>query len=217
MFDTLLESRPSSLGLPRWGIAVAIGVHAAAIAAALRPAAPPAADPPIRWIEYVERPTDPSPTGRTGGDGALVVPRTPTVVFTVPPLEPVPGVPTITVTLPGGAAPSDSLPGRVSGFPGDPLPVSLVQEPPELLAAPLPAYPSLLREARVEGLVVVQVVVDTLGQVEPGSARIVQHAAPGFEAPAVAAILAARFRPARVWGRAVRVLVRIPVAFRLGP
>jgi TonB family protein len=93
--------------------------------------------------------------------------------------------------------------------------VTLVQEPPVLLAAPPPAYPPLLRAAGVQGRVEVQLVVDTLGCAEGGSFRIVHSDNPGFEAPAIESLRGALFRPARVFGRAVRVLVQVPVVFVL--
>lgn len=103
------------------------------------------------------------------------------------------------------------------GAGGDTVPAALVQDLPELLTAPVPPYPALLREAGVAGLVVVQVVIDTTGRPEPASLRVVQSSNAGFDAAALATIRAALFRPGRVWGRAVRVLVRVPVEFRLRP
>jgi hypothetical protein len=38
---------------------------------------------------------------------------------------------------------------------------------------------------------------------------------PAFEAPAIESLRGALFRPARVFGRAVRVLVQVPVVFVL--
>ena len=97
----------------------------------------------------------------------------------------------------------------------DVYPAALVQDAPELLAAPAPEYPSLLRSAGVQGQVIVAAVVDTLGRAESGSVRIVLSDNRGFDRPALATVQAARFRPARMYGRAVRVLVQIPVVFRL--
>lgn len=215
MFDTLLESRPhTALGLSRWGLAVAITVHGAAIAALLRPPAP-SPEAPI-WIDpripFPEDPADP------GEDRPPAPPVPGPISVDVPPLPlpVVPGVPAVPLTIPAGAAPATVVVSDPWGTgAGEPLPVWLVQEPPVLLSAPSPVYPSRLRAAGVEGLVVVQLVVDTLGRAEPGTVQVVQHAEVGFEAAAVAMVRAARFRPARVWGRGVRVLVRVPVAFRV--
>jgi protein TonB len=218
MFDMLLESRPNPLGLPRWGVVGAIGLHVAAIGALLRAPGPPPVVPPIMIIDGF--PTAPPSTApvRTGGSEGPAPFR---VVVDVP-LPPLP----VIEPIPGGTenpAPAPIGPGNPVGVPldpwglgnGAPLPDSLAQERPELLAAPQPVYPAPLREAGVEGVVVVQVVVDTLGRAEPESVRVLQHSEVGFDASAVAAIRLARFRPARVWGRPVRVLVQIPIAFKI--
>lgn len=82
-----------------------------------------------------------------------------------------------------------------------------------LLLSPPPAYPELMRQAGIEGRVLVQAVVDTTGRLEPGSIRILETPSPGFEQTTKQWALKARFRPARLQGRAVRVLVRQPVQF----
>jgi len=81
-------------------------------------------------------------------------------------------------------------------------------------AHPPPAYPELLRAAGIEGRVVLQVVIDTLGRAEP-AARVFESSNPGFDGAALACVRGARFRPGRVGGRAVRVLIRLPIAFTL--
>ena len=91
-----------------------------------------------------------------------------------------------------------------------------VEEPPVLLAAPPPLYPELLRHAGIEGRVVVAAVIDTLGRPEPRSVTVVASPNPGFDSAARDYVVRALFRPARVRGRAVRVLVRVPIDFRLG-
>jgi periplasmic protein TonB len=216
MFETLIESRPAPSGLSRWGLVCAVGVHAAVLSAALRAPAPPPAEPePIILGEYRTEPT----VGEHSRELVAPRPAPPTIdahLLPAPPPEPIPGLPELTATFrvdPGARIALSSVPGASADT--GPMSVSLVQERPELLAGPPPLYPRVLREAGVEGLVVIQVVLDTLGRPEPGSARIVQHAAIQFEVSAAAAILASRFRPARVWGRAVRVLVQLPVEFRL--
>jgi protein TonB len=218
MFDMLLESRPSPLGLPRWGIIGAIGLHAAAIGALVRAPVPPPPVPPIIVIEGF--PTDPPSTAPVRGGGSEgPVPFRIDVDLSLPPLpviEPIPGTTDHPATAPVGPEKAVGVPLDAWGLGNAaPLPDSLVQERPELLATPQPVYPARLREAGVEGSVVVQVVVDTMGRAEPASVRVLQHSESGFDAAALEAIRGARFRPARVWGRAVRVLVQVPVAFRI--
>ena len=52
-------------------------------------------------------------------------------------------------------------------------------------AHPPPAYPELLRAAGIEGRVVLQVVIDTLGRAEP-AARVFESSNPGFDGAALA-------------------------------
>lgn len=217
MFDTLLESRHTPLGLPRWGVAVAVGLHAAVVGAVLRPSPARAVQPVVYGTElppFVE-PSGPRQIDR----GGLVVPGPTRIDLPPIPLpSPIPGVPVFDEPGPGRPVMRDEGPGspeRVGGT--EVMMASLVQDPPELLVAPVPPYPALLREAAVEGHVLIQVVVDTTGRPEPGSLRVVESTNRGFDAAAVATIRGALFRPGRVWGRAVRVLVQVPVAFRLHP
>jgi len=91
-----------------------------------------------------------------------------------------------------------------------------VDDPPVLVAGPALAYPEVLRRTGTVGTVVVQVVIDTLGHAEPGS-LVLQSSHAGFEAAARAFVLSAMFRPGRTHGRAVRVLVRLPMSFTLTP
>jgi TonB family protein len=95
------------------------------------------------------------------------------------------------------------------------LSVDVVQEKPERLAGPLPVYPPLLQQAGIEGVVMVQAIIDTMGRVEPNSLKITQTANPGFNESAKQTVLKSLFRPARVYGKAVRVLIQIPINYNL--
>ena len=95
------------------------------------------------------------------------------------------------------------------------LSVDVVQEKPERLAGPQPFYPPLLQQAGIEGTVMVQAIIDTMGRVETNSVRITQTANPGFNDSAKQAVLKSLFRPARVYGKAVRVLIQIPIAYTI--
>jgi len=87
-----------------------------------------------------------------------------------------------------------------------------VQEVPALLSGP-PPYPDILREAGVHGRVVIQAIVDTAGRLEPASVKIIASPNPAFDQPTLRWALKARFRPARLEGKPVRVLVHLPVDF----
>ena len=92
---------------------------------------------------------------------------------------------------------------------------SVVEERPEVLSGPQPQYPDLLRQAAIQGRVLVQAIIDTTGRAEPQSVKVIQSPNPGFDQPAKNFVLRALFRPARVHGRAVRVLVNLPIDFKL--
>ena len=85
----------------------------------------------------------------------------------------------------------------------------------EVLTGPLPVYPDLLRQAGLEGKVVLEAVVDTTGRVLAQSVAVVTASNPGFIAPARQALLATLFRPAMVGGNPVRMRVRIPYEFAI--
>jgi TonB family protein len=95
------------------------------------------------------------------------------------------------------------------------LSVDVVQEKPERLAGPQPVYPPLLQQAQIEGSVMVEAIIDTLGHVEPNSLKVVQTANPGFNESAKQTVLHSLFRPARVYGKAVRVLIHIPIQYSI--
>jgi TonB family protein len=72
----------------------------------------------------------------------------------------------------------------------------------------------LLRAAGIAGRVVVEAVIDTLGHAE-AAVRVVESSHAGLDGPALDYVRRALFRPGRVHGRPVRVLVHLPVDFRL--
>lgn len=92
---------------------------------------------------------------------------------------------------------------------------ALGEERPEVLSGPLPTYPDLLRQAGIQGQVLLEALIDTTGRVQGASISVVSATNPGFVEPARRALIATLFRPARVNGRAVSTLVRVPFAFSI--
>ena len=90
-----------------------------------------------------------------------------------------------------------------------------VDEQPRLLWHPSPQYPPVLRQAGIEGRVLVETVLDTLGRAEPALARVVSSPHPMFDAEALAVVTASRYQPAKVRGQAVRVRIRVPISFEI--
>jgi TonB family protein len=73
----------------------------------------------------------------------------------------------------------------------------------------------LLKDAGIEGQVVIEVVIGVDGHPEPETLRIVSSTNKAFEKPARDVLLGSVFRPGRMRGQAVRVLVRQPVVFAI--
>ena len=93
----------------------------------------------------------------------------------------------------------------------------LVEERPALLSAPAPVYPALLKQAGIQGRVILPAVIDTTGRVEPASVRIMKSAHPAFDQPTRDWLLTALFRPARLHGRGVRVFINLLVDYSITP
>ena len=94
---------------------------------------------------------------------------------------------------------------------------AVVDVKPAILFLPSPEYPVQLRAKGVGGRVLVQCIVDTMGIVEPNSVKILQTPDTAFSRATIEALLQARFTPARVKGKAVRVLVNVPLDFNVKP
>lgn len=74
-------------------------------------------------------------------------------------------------------------------------------------------YPEMARRAGIEGQVVVQFIVTEEGNVE--NPRVIRGIGGGCDEEALRAVSAAKFRPGRQRGKAVRVQYSLPVLFRL--
>jgi len=192
---------------------VSITVHVGVVAAALAGARQADVSvPPIVIAESLWAVPASVPAGPVSPISAPVI--GPVSVPAMPGPPDLPGIPALPIGFP---SPEPAGAGTDSG--GDPgvfLP-AVIDEPPALLSAPLPVYPPLLRLAGIQGWVTVQAVVDTMGRAEPGSLRVVDSPNPGFDRAALDCVRRALFRPGRVTGRAVRVLVSVPLHFTLRP
>ena len=90
-----------------------------------------------------------------------------------------------------------------------------LSQKPALLFGPRLDYPEDLRRNRIQGRVLVQAILDTLGRIEPGSIQFVGTPHAGFMMSVAQYLGLARFRPGRRNGLLVRSLVHMPVDFRL--
>lgn len=195
--------------------AVSITMHVALGAAVLfgttksgRSTPTPPQDTIVIFPEPVRTDPAPGPGLPTIGDPAIpevpVIPLPATVLQSGTPSHPV-----FATSLPPTMTSGSGQPSGGWGSAG------LGEAGPEVLAGPLPVYPELLRRAGVQGQVLLEALVDTTGRVQPASISVVSATHPGFVAPARQALVATLFRPARVGGRAVPMLVRVPFDFTI--
>ncbi len=78
-----------------------------------------------------------------------------------------------------------------------------------------PSYPDRLLKRHIEGFVIVQYVVDTLGRADTATFRVLSATHSEFAKAVKAALPQMRFRPAVMASRLVRQLVQQPFAFRI--
>ena len=226
MATTLTMLAEDALAGPEWGARVAsLTLHAGLIALAVwstqRPTIAPV--PPREYTTIFYRP-DRVPVAPPPGAAPAVSPgvwRMPPVPGLVPQTLP-PLVPAPAPDWP--AAPSELLPGMpglaaaptpAAPQPDAPMDIQVVEELPVLLSHPAPRYPDILRQAGIEGRVMVEAVIDTTGRAERAGLRIVSSSHALFAPEASALVLGSRYRPARFGGRPVRVRILVPVAFAL--
>lgn len=232
MFDRLIES---SARPPRraGGTTVSMLVHGALVGVGLVVAAP--SPQPPRATHQATRVLFIQPAPRSSIAPHLRRPDAATrqmspveqtwaaPTFAEPPVLPAPSLPTspTEVGLPSGILnASPTLPGAPTGRGGgstdDPREEYAVDRTPRLLGgAPVPSYPVALRRAGIEGRVIVQFVVDTLGRVEQENVEMLEVAHPLFATAVREALVRYRFTPGEAAGRRVRTRVQVPFDFRL--
>lgn len=90
-----------------------------------------------------------------------------------------------------------------------------VETPVRAEGATAPRYPDILRKAGVEGEVLVQFVVDTMGRVEPATFKTLKATHELFASAVREALPGMTFTPARLKGAKVRQLVQQPFSFAM--
>lgn len=202
------------------------------------PVEPAAPDSVLRYVELepeapppppIDEPTPPPPADEP------VKPPVPGEMLEVPRVTDVPDV----IPPPNPAEPPVNLDHyRGQGRPGDYIgPPTAEPRPPTGDPAPEPAgpipafeaevkpvlqrnglarilerhYPPVLRDARVSGRVVIELVVDEEGVPVEGSARVIEASHPAFGEAALQAVDRFRFSPARIGRTPIPVVVTIPI------
>ena len=79
----------------------------------------------------------------------------------------------------------------------------------------VPQYPPLLLELKVEGMAVVQFIVDTLGAADPASFFVISSTHPEFAESIRQALPGMRFSSARIGAMKVRQVVELPLRFTI--
>ena len=103
--------------------------------------------------------------------------------------------------------------GTGGGFGGGAYRIGSGVEPPQLRRQVTPEYTDNALARKIEGIVILEVVILKSGRVGP--ARIIRSLDAGLDAKAVAAVRQWTFLPGRYRGEAVDVLAEIEVEFRL--
>lgn len=233
MLNVLLESRarrPRRVGST---LASAL-VHAALIAGAValtlphRVDARTQVDPPRRRVIFTV-PRPPHVTAATGARSTSITPVTgptltridiPVVVPDhLPPIDVGPAIPPDQIIIGGPDARAGSPMGGGSSTltgTGSVVDERLVDRAPRLMGnAPDPKYPASLRAAGIEGRVVVQFVVDTLGRAEVGDLQVVETPHVLFVDAVRSALARYHFTVGEAAGRKVRTRVQLPFVFTL--
>lgn len=84
---------------------------------------------------------------------------------------------------------------------------------PEKITAPQPQYTEIARKARIQGVVIVQAIIDKEGQVT--NVKVLKGLPMGLEEAAVEAIKNWKFKPATLNGKPVTVYYNLTVNFKL--
>ena len=235
MFRTLIASRPS-VDQTANGTALSLALHVGVIATMLVATATPDVFPAPNnrsRIVPLAAPSLPKPAAparpRTAppqaSQAATVTPDVPTVdlpTVSVPTEVPT-GIPTDvapTTALPvgdGGLGPvTDAGDGTPIGSGDAALGAESVDVPARLRdGGPLPRYPDILRQSRIEGGVRVRFIVNEDGRADLSSLVILESTHPAFAESVRQVLPRLRFTPARVGRDRVRQVVEIPFGFQL--
>jgi TonB family protein len=103
--------------------------------------------------------------------------------------------------------------GPPSSEPEGPIQVGGDVKAPEKIHAPQPTYTEIARKARVQGVVIVQAIIDKAGNVT--NIKVLKGLPMGLEESAVEAMKQWKFKPATLNGKPVTVYYNLTVNFKL--
>ncbi|HXO42866.1 MAG TPA: energy transducer TonB, partial [Thermoanaerobaculia bacterium] len=104
--------------------------------------------------------------------------------------------------------------GGVGGAVDDaPLHVGGAVTKPEKISAPPPVYTEMARKARLQGVVIIEAIIDAQGNVI--NAHVLKGMPMGLDKAAVEAVNKWKFRPAMLQGKPVKVYYTLTVNFQV--
>ena len=116
--------------------------------------------------------------------------------------------------LNGGGIIGDPLPpGPAPPRPTEPIRVGGLVRPPTKIVNVTPRYPAVALSARIQGLVILDAVIDVDGNVR--DVRTLRSSSPLLEAAAIEAVRHWRFTPTLLNGEAVPIVMTVTVSFSL--
>jgi protein TonB len=232
MLRVLLESR-ARRQQRAGGMALSFAVHLAIIGAvtattvhASRPLRDPIVVIPLAPPARPAPPTPPEPRHRALGHApshapTIVVDRIPIPIDipnTLPSIDHLPS-PTPNYETAGIGAPTGSATGPRSIIDGEGASENTDWRGNELLmrivTSATPRYPESLRQAGVDGRVLVRFVVDTLGSVDMNSVQVLESTHDLFTRAVRAVLGNLRFKPAESRGHRVRAMAEMPFEFQI--
>lgn len=239
----LVPSSSSRKGRGALFLPLSVALHLALIAVAIFAATwrvEMPGQPPNQWAQYQLQGTAPLPPPAPAGPPRVepAAPRQPVsppddaapviVPDTIPDVEPASGSGSegepgtgepggdpngIPGGVPGGVP--GGTPGSLVTGPADPGPIYVRGDvrPPVNLSRVNPDYPELARRLGVQGVVVLECVIDREGRVT--GARVIKPVHPLLDKAAMNAVEQWRFRPATLNGQAVEVYFNLTVNFAI--
>jgi len=230
MFGTLLESRARRRRRPG-GAAVSVAVHVAIIGAITATAAhgriAPRQKPEYIALVNFKKPTAPPPIDRTAVRDPMpgpVIVAPVTIRHIDPPATVPPSLPPIDASFGSGAdsiviggGPSSGLTRGIVGGEERNSPTEWVGADLQtrILASGKPRYPESLRQAAVDGRVLIRFVVDTTGRIDMSSVAVLASTHELFTRAVREALPTFRFKPAELGGQRVRALAEMPFEFQI--
>ena len=230
VFGTLLESRARRRRRPG-GAAVSVAVHMAIIggitATTVHGGVAPKEKPQTVIIHFDKPPAPPQPVHAANSDaapGPVVIAPIPihrvdppkTIPVSIPAIDSSFGRGTDSIMIGGGGSTTGFVRGIVDGedrsgqseWVGADLQT-------RILASARPRYPESLRQAAIDGRVLVRFVVDTAGRIDMSSVSVLASTHDLFTRSGREALPGFRFKPAEVGGRRARALAEMPFEFQI--